>query len=143
MLLLAHGLTILLLSHIHTTVSKAGLIVEPRAMITKSLSLPDMKAVINMGMVLDSSSLETTLMEESGCRVVDRIFLFDLGPEEAAEADVEEDAFCQIPVIPSSDKASTVLSVEDMSTCTISLSIVKAVILPESSDWDEQSQTLT
>jgi hypothetical protein len=110
------------------------LIVEPLAIITKSLSLPDIKAVINMGMVLDSSSLETTLMEESGCRVVDRIFRFDLGPEDAAEADVGEEAFCQMPTIPSSDNANTVLSVEEISTCTISLSIVKAVMFPESSD---------
>lgn len=83
---------------------------------TKSLSLPDIKAVNNIGMVEDSSSLDTTLMEESGCRVVDLIFLFDLGPDDAAEADVGDEAFCQMPTRPSSDKAKTVLSVAETST---------------------------
>jgi hypothetical protein len=55
-------------------------------------------------------------MEESGCRVVDLIFLFDLGPDDAAEADVGDEAFCQMPTRPSSDKAKTVLSVAETST---------------------------
>ena len=102
--------------NVHTTTSKEGLTLDPRAIMTALLSsLSLTKLAERIGIISSSDVLDTTEIVESGCFVVARaIFRLFLGADDDELAIAGEEAFCQIPAVPSSDTARTDDSVKSI-----------------------------
>lgn len=109
-----------------TTTSNDGFTLDPRAIMMDLPSLSSTNVAERMGMVTLSDCSETTLMLDSGCRV---IVLATFRRDFVPEGRPGDEAFCHMLTRPSSETANTDCSHSEKSICAALFSSVRAVKL--------------